>query len=139
FVGAIEPGAFSEVRYLLATSSDEDFVAAGGTAGPFRNTIDVTGEKTGLDDDTDNAGANLSLVAPSIDVAIDKRVGPGTVLPGQGVVVQLDTRVQTSGGRTKPTEIVVEDVFGGAGTFWDAFDAAEILPPISRPVNGDDP
>ena len=33
----------------------------------------------------------------------------------------------------------MEDVFGGAGTFWDAFDAAEILPPISRPVNGDDP
>ncbi|XPP26418.1 MAG: DUF5979 domain-containing protein [Leucobacter sp.] len=139
FLGAIAPGAAAEVRYQLATNPDEGFVGAGGPAGPFRNTIDVTGQKTGLDDDTANAGANLSLVAPRIDVSIEKRVGPGTVLPGQGVVVQLDTEVQTSGGRTVPTEIVVEDVLSGPGTFWDAFDASEILPPISRPVNGGDP
>ncbi len=138
FTGAIEPGATAEVRYELATSSAESFVAAGGAAGPFRNTIDVTGQKAGLEDDTDNAGAAISLVAPRIDVTVDKRVGPGTVLPGQGVVVQLDTQVQTSGGRTTPTEVVVEDVFSGPGTFWDAFDATEILAPISRPVNGDD-
>lgn len=49
-------------------------------------------------------------------------------MPGQDVVVQLDTVVKTGGGRTKPTEIVVEDAWGGADTFWDAFDAKQILP-----------
>lgn len=135
FTGAIEPGAASEIRYRLDSSSAETFVPAGGQSPALRNTIDVTGAKDGLAEDTDNAGATVSYLAPRIEVRLDKRVGPGAVLPGQRVVAQLDTEVQTSGGRTKPTEIVVEDALTGPGTFWDAFDAREILPPISRPVN----
>ena len=139
FTGAIQPGAVSEIRYRLATSADEDFVPAGQTAGPFRNTIEVTGQRDGLPEATDDDGATVSLVAPRIDVTIDKRVGPGAVLPGQTVVAQLGTEVRTAGGRTTPTEIVVEDVTSGAGTFWDAFDAARILPPIARPMNAASP
>lgn len=139
FSGAIAPGAASQIHYELASNSSDSFVGPGATEGPFRNTIDVTGEKEGLDPDTANAGASVSYVAPRIAVTIDKRVGPGLVMPGDDVVVQLDTEAKTSGGRTKPTEIVVEDVFGGEGTFWDGFDATQILPPISRPTNGETP
>ncbi|MBO1901688.1 LPXTG cell wall anchor domain-containing protein [Leucobacter weissii] len=139
FAGSIEPGAYSEIRYRLATSADDAFVAPGATAGPFRNVIDVVGARDGLPDDTASAHADLSLVSPRIDVTIDKRVGPSTVLAGQTVVVQLDASAQTVGGRTKPTEIVVEDALSGDGTFWDAFDAREILPPITRPVGSGSP
>lgn len=134
FVGAIAPGASSEIRYELASNSATAFVAAGATAGPFRNTIDVVGSRAGLDDDEASANASVSYVAPRIDVTIDKRVGPGAVLPGDEVVVQLDTKAATSGGRTRPVSIQVEDVFDGPGTFWDGFDATQILPPISRPT-----
>ncbi len=139
YQGSIAAGATAEVRYQIKTSADAGFVAPGKTVGPLRNSIDVTGTRQGLDDKSATARADLSLVAPRIDVSIDKRVGPGTVMPGQDVVVQLDTVVKTGGGRTKPTEIVVEDAWGGADTFWDAFDAKQILPPISRPVNNGDP
>ncbi len=139
FTGAIAPGAASEVRYLLDSNSDETFVAPGAVTQKLRNTIEVTGSKTGLADDVDTASATVAYVAPKIEVSIDKRVGPGIVMPGQDVVVQLDTEVSTSGGRTKPTEIVVDDVLGEAGTFWDAFDAKQILPPITRPTNSGTP
>jgi len=139
FTGAIAPGAGAEVRYELDTSADPGFVAPGSTAGPFRNTIDVAGKRAALPDSTANAGANITLVAPRIDVQIEKLVGPGLVLPGQDVIVQLDTEVKTEGGRTKPTEIVVEDMLTGDGTFWDAFDAKQILPPITRPTNNGNP
>ncbi len=142
FEGEIEPNTAAEIRYLLQTSSSEDFVGPGNDGqnpGTLYNSIGVTGEKAGLPEKTVSAGANLSLVAPRIDVQIDKRVGPGIVMPGQDVVVQLDTEVKTSGGRTKPTEIVVEDAWDGAGTFWDAFNAKQILPPISRPMNNESP
>ncbi|GAB2567134.1 hypothetical protein [Leucobacter ruminantium] len=134
FTGAIAPGAVSELRYRLDSSVDEDFVPAGGTSGKLRNTIDVTGAREGLDPDEASASATVAYVAPRIDASIDKRVGPGVVLPGQQVVVQLGTEVKTDGGRTKPTRIVVEDALAGDGTFWDAFDAKRILPPISRPT-----
>lgn len=139
FEGQIAPNTAAEIRYLIKTSASDDFVAPGATVGPLRNSIDVVGTRSGHEDESAKAEANLSLVAPRIDVQIDKRVGPGTVLPGQYVVVQLDTEVKTDGGRTKPTEIVVEDRLTASGTFWDAFDAKQILPPISRPVNNADP
>lgn len=133
FSGAIDPGATSEVRYALGSSSDESFVAAGAQSGALKNTIVVTGEKRGFDDETSTSSATVAYVAPKIETTIDKRVGPGVVMPGQDVVVQLDTEVQATGGRTQPTEIVVSDELSGAGTFWDAFDATQILPPVSRP------
>ena len=139
FEGAIAPNAVAEVRYQLRTNASEDFVAPAATVGPLRNNIEVIGKKADLPDDSATAGANITLVAPRIDVRIDKKVGPGIVLPGQQVLVQLDTEVTTAGGRTKPTEIVVEDAWSGAGTFWDAFDAKQILPPITRPFNGGSP
>jgi hypothetical protein len=139
YSGQITTNTAAEVRYRIQTNSEESFVAPGARTDPMPNVIDVTGTKAGLPDATDAASATLSLVAPRIDVTIDKRVGPGIVLPGQNVVVQLDTEVATGGGRTKPTEIVVEDAWGGAGTFWDAFDAKQILPPISRPLNSAEP
>ena len=94
FSGQIASHTAAEVKYRIKTSSDEEFVAPGATVGPLRNNIDVTGTKQGLSDQTTTAGANLSLVAPRIDVSIDKRVGPATVMPGQDVVVQLDTEVK---------------------------------------------
>lgn len=139
YEGAIEPGTAAEVRYVIDTSSDDRFVAPGATVGPMRNNIDVTGSSEGFPDETATANSSLSLVAPKIDVSIDKRVGPGIVMPGQDVVVQLDTEVKVSGGRTEPTQIVVEDAWSGAETFWDAFDATQILPPISRPMNNAEP
>ncbi len=139
FTGAIEPESVAEVKYRLKTNSADSFVAAGKTKGPLQNNIDVKGEKTGLPADTANASANITLVAPRIDVKIEKQVGPKTVLPGQDVVVQLKTEVATDGGRTKPTEIIVEDVLNGEKTFWDAFDAKQILPPITRPMSGESP
>ena len=139
FEGAIEPNTAAEVKYLIKTSVSDAFVAPGKTVGPMLNNIKVTGTKQGHDDVSENAHANLTLVAPKIEVKIDKRVGPGTVMPGQNVVVQLDTEAKADGGRTKPTEILVEDAWSGAGTFWDAFDAKQILPPISRPMNNESP
>lgn len=139
YAGKIAPNTAAELRYRIKTNSAETFVAPGTRTQPLPNVIAVTGTKAGMPDATTTARATLALVAPRIDVVIDKRVGPGTVLPGQNVVVQLDTTATTGGGRTKPTTITVEDAWGGAGTFWDAFDATQILPPISRPVNMTEP
>ena len=137
FTGAIEPGASSQIRYRLDSNSAESFVRPAGESGNLDNVIEVVGKKTGLDDDTATAKATVSYVAPSIDVKLDKRVGPATVIAGQQVVAQLGTEVKAAGGLTRPTKIVVEDVLGANGTFWDAFDATRILPPISRPQGSD--
>lgn len=139
YEGQIAPSAAAQVHYRLKTNPAEDFVGPGETLPNLRNTIDVTGERAGIDPVTANAGATISLVAPGIDVQIEKQVGPGTVMPGQTVVVQLGTEASASGGRTKPVEIIVEDAWEGEveGTFWDAFDAKQILPPFSLPTNGD--
>lgn len=139
FTGSIAPGAASEIRYQLDSSPAESFVKPGAKTENLANTIEVTGTRGELPPATSTAKATIAYVAPSIDASIEKRVGPGTVVQGQDVVVQLATEVKTAGGRTKPTEIVVEDVLGEDGTFWDAFDAKEILPPISRPANSGEP
>ena len=139
FTGAIVPGAASEIRYELASSAADSFVQPGKQTGRLVNTIEVTGERESLPHATSSASATVAYVAPRIDTNIKKRVGPGIVTPGQDVVVQLDTEVKTSGGRTQPTEIIVEDVLGKDGTFWDGFDAKQILPPIARPANSGSP
>ena len=139
FTGAIAPGASSEVRYQLGSSSAETFVAPGKQTANLKNVIEVTGERESLEPQTATSSATVGYVAPRIDTKITKRVGPGVVAMGQDVVVQLDTEVKTAGGRTKPTEIVVEDSLTGDGTFWDAFDAKQVLPPITRPANSGDP
>ncbi|GAA1315545.1 hypothetical protein GCM10020360_17780 [Nonlabens tegetincola] len=139
FTGAIATGATSELRYKLDSNPAESFVAAGGKTGHLLNSIDVTGTRGKNPPATTDAEATVAYVAPGIDAKITKRVGPRVVTPGQDVVAQLDTEVKTNGGRTQPTEIVVEDVLGEPGTFWDAFDAKQVLPPIARPANSGTP
>lgn len=135
FTGAIAPNSEAVIHYELDSNASDAFVGPGERKGPFLNIVDVTGERAGLDPVTESAEASVSYVAPKIEPTIEKRVGPGTVMPGQRVIVQLDTVSEASGGRTKPTKIEITDEYTGAGTFWDAFDAKQILPPISRPVN----
>ncbi|WP_461640546.1 DUF5979 domain-containing protein [Leucobacter sp. BZR 635] len=139
FTGEIQPGATSEVKYQLDSNPADSFVQPGKKTENLTNAILVTGERGDHEPATATAKATVAFVAPSIETSIQKRVGPGVVTPGQDVIVQLDTVVKTSGGRTQPTEIVVEDVLGDAGTFWDGFDAKQVLPPITRPANNDTP
>lgn len=141
FQGAIAPGAQALVHYNIATNGTEDFVADGQTTKAFKNVATVTGGASGLPDDSATADASVTLVAPKVTVTVKKKAGPNTVLPGQDLYVQLDTVVKTGGATTKPTEIIIEDSFasssGSANNFWDAFDAKQVLPPITRPLGGD--
>ncbi|UOQ57334.1 DUF5979 domain-containing protein [Leucobacter allii] len=133
FTGSIAPGATSQVKYAIDT--DEGLASDGAEAGPFRNAIDVTGTRPGVDEPAeDSADATLTVVSPKIEVEIEKRISPSVVLPGDDVIVQLPTTATASGDKTKPTEIVVEDTLTGDGTFWDAYDATAILAPIDVPA-----
>ena len=130
----IEPGALADIRYSIKTS--ENLGEANAPAGPFKNVVDVTGKRNGLDPVADDAEAHLTVVAPAIDVVIDKRVSPSIVEPGDDVIVQLPTTATASGSQTKPTKIVVTDEIQGAGTFWDAYDLTEIVAPVQVPAGG---
>lgn len=131
----ITPGALSEIKYAIKT--DEDLATATTPAGPFTNQVEVEGSRgpTGPDQlrDEDDAEADLTVVAPAIDVVTEKLVSPSVVFPGDSVIVQLPTEVTATGDLTKPTEIVVTDKNEGPGTFWDAYDATAVVPPIQVP------
>ena len=141
FEGSIAPAAEAIVRYKLDTNGSPDFVPDGQSKGPYVNKIAVTGAAPDLDDKTVTTEARLSLVAPSITLTVNKKVGPQTVLMGQDVFVQLDTTARTGGASTKPTEIILQDSWDESGdlpnNFWDAFDAKQVLPPITRPLGGE--
>lgn len=132
FTGAIAPGGTSQVKYAIDT--DPNLAPEGGTAGPFKNVIDVEGTRPGLDPATDNDSADLTVASPAIEVKVEKKLSPSVVLPGDSVIVQLPTTATASGDRTKPTEIVVTDELTGEGTFWDAYDATAVLAPIDVPT-----
>lgn len=141
FQGNIAPGAQALVHYKMATNGTRDFVADGQTTKAFKNVATVTGGATDLPEDSATVDASITLVAPKVTVTVKKKAGPNTVLPGQDLYVQLDTVVKTGGATTKPTEIIIEDSLegssGSTNNFWDAFDAKQVLPPITRPLGGD--
>lgn len=126
--GGIAPNTVAEIGYSIKTS--ENLGEPNAPAGPFTNVIDVTGTREGLDDVSDDAEASLTVVAPSIEVDIEKRISPSIVQPGDDVIVQLPTTATAAGSETKPTEIVVTDEYSGDGTFWDAYDVTKIIAPV---------
>ncbi|MBC9937682.1 MULTISPECIES: DUF5979 domain-containing protein [unclassified Leucobacter] len=137
FTGAIAPSATSQVKYAIDTS--EDLALDGAEAGPFLNKIEVEGTRPNIDEPaTDGAEANLVVVSPAINVAIEKKLSPSTVFPGDDVIVQLPANATAVGDKTKPVEIVVADQLpagaAGTGTFWDAYNLTEVVAPIDVPA-----
>ena len=134
FTGSIAPGALSQIDYSLRAS--EDFAPVGTTVGPMTNKVDVIGKRTGLDDATDDAGADLSVMAPDVEIDVQKKISPTLAFPGDRVVVQLPATATAIGSQTKPTQIVITDQLTGPGTFWDAYDITGLVGPIQVPTGG---
>ncbi|HWV48524.1 MAG TPA: hypothetical protein VN035_03625, partial [Microbacterium sp.] len=123
--GGIESGASTVIDFTIQTS--EAAVADGGAEVVTTNlaTTTVTAEN-GLEA-TDDDDATLTLVDPAINVTLEKSVRPsGSVSPGEPVVTELKSNLTTTSDYVNATQIVVEDSFTGAGTFWDAFDLTSI-------------
>ncbi len=124
--GAIDSGASAVIDVLIDT--DESATASQSTVN-VPNTLNVAIEATNGVIDNASAQDTLTLVRPSIEATMDKRVAPsGAVSPGDRVVVSLRSRVVATSNYVTVDEILVEDAWTGAGTFWDFFTLAAIAP-----------
>src|SRR5699024_2126428 len=94
---------------------------------PTTNTVWTT--VTSFNDRTAEAtdDADLTLVAPAVDVDLTKTIRPGaTIRPGEDAVTQLSSNLTTTSDYVVADTIVVEDSLTGDGGFWDAFDLTSV-------------
>lgn len=129
YTGEIAPGAKTGLSYRVE-SNPEMAIKNADNGDVFKNVIQATGERDGSDPVTKPAEADVRLYPLKIDINIDKKIGPGTVVPGQSVMVELNTTVNSNGPALKPEQITVTDVWDGKTdprTFWDAFRLTEIV------------
>ena len=125
--GGITPGTNTAIDFTIETT--EDAVAEGessrDTANTAMTTVTAQNGVTADDDDT----ASLTLLEPTIDVTLTKTIRPGSaVQPGETVITQLASNLQTTSDYVTATQIVVEDAWTGDGGFWDAFNLDSIAP-----------
>ncbi|WP_159621025.1 DUF5979 domain-containing protein [Ruania rhizosphaerae] len=122
----IEPAASTSADFMIG--STEAAVSTGETL-PTTNTVDAS--ITTFNDRGEEASddANLTLVAPAVDVELTKTIRPGaTVRPGEDVVTELRSNLTTTSDYVTATQIVVEDSSTGDGGFWDAFNVDSVAP-----------
>ena len=124
--GAISPGASAVITVDIDTSEDATATVA---RVDVPNTVDVGIQATNGVTATASAADTLTLIRPSIETVMDKRVAPsGAVSPGDRVVVSLASRVTATSNYVTVKDIVIEDAWAGDNTFWDAFNLNTIAP-----------
>ncbi len=78
-------------------------------------------------DDSDDA--TLKIVEPNIKLTLNKRIRPGyDVLPGQNVLVELDSRAEPTVNVGVQEIVVTDQATGKDNDFWNAFDMTSIRP-----------
>lgn len=116
---------------VSATFGVDTTEAAAGPEGDvtLTNTVeaavtDPRGQETTATDSDD-----VRIIAPGLDVTIDKTIRPGApVYPGQSVVTSLETTVTAQTDTSTAHDLVIEDSSATNPEFWDAFDLAAISP-----------
>ena len=124
--GSIDAGSSGTIDFGIATT--EGAIGALDTLTTTNSETTTVTASNGLTNSA-TANANLILLKPAINITLNKTVLPSAaVAPGERVVTKLDARLTTTSDYVTAKQIVVKDSWGGAGTFWDAFDLASFAP-----------
>lgn len=122
----IAAGASGSASFTIETDPTMAEEAAVPTSNEITATVTTESGRPASGDDSDD----LTIVTPQIVVELDKAVLPSSAVePGEDVVTSLTATTAAESEFVNPTEIVVEDSWGGgADEFWNAFNPTGIAP-----------